>query len=80
MHSFVVMVDNLVRLPERVNRGVGLTSRQAIAEAQAIAKRQLENRFWLLIFDNRTLANIWALNTNICLEISDRLDIGVSCC
>ena len=68
----------MTRLPERVNRGVGVVSRQAMAEAQAIAKKQLENRHWLLIFENRSVGIVWALSSTVCLDIGDRLEINVS--
>ena len=66
------------KLPMRANRGLGANNRQAAIEAQEITKKQLKNKFCLVLFEDHACSVVSALSNSVCLELGERADVEVS--
>ena len=66
------------KLPMRVNRGLGANNRRAALEAQEMTKKQLKNKFWLVLFEDHACSVVSVLSNSVCLELGERADVEVS--
>ena len=62
----------------RTNRGLGANNRRTALEAQEITKKQLRNKFWLVLFEEHACSVVSVLSNSVCLEHGERADVKVS--
>ena len=60
------------------NRGLGANNRQAALEAQEITKKQLKNKFGLVLFEDHACSVVSVLSNSVCQELGERADVKVS--
>ena len=76
--SVLLILWVLKQLPDRTNRGFDANSKKAKKRAQEIASEQLQNRYWLVFFEDNSVQTIPSLHKYIALDTLDRLAIKMS--
>ena len=77
LHLEIIQLQQEARFPARSSRGLGSNRRKLASENFKLAKMQLKNKYWLVLFEDQTCSVVHTLSNNICAEVVQRLHIEV---